>query len=457
MAGITLSGFNQIDFNSILEAVMLQERAPLTRLETQKKALEQQNTQLGTLASRLAALETAAENLATPDSHGVLAATSSDSSIVGVSTAGGTVPGTYDIVVTERARAQVTASATAFAATDIIATSGSLQLISASQPPVTIVVTGSMTLQQLSDAINAEADSPVAASVVQVAPGSYRLVLTGKETGAANAFTMTKTLAGGVGLTFNDPNGNGTFGEVSDVNSVDAVNATLKVNNISVTSASNTLTDVVPGATLTLNGQDPKTVHVSVTRDGAAVKNRVNAFVTAYNDLVGFVNEQRAAAIGGKPNVARDPMVQGLRSGLRDALLDEYGTGTITRLAGVGIGFDRVGKMTLNEDLFDDAVAADPTGVQQLFAGTGGGAGAFDALSSLVATYTDVDGLVKDAQARLSEQVKQMTKRIDLLDAQLLRRRNSLQQEFIAADQAMSRLTAQVGSLSQLQDQYRLF
>ena len=47
--------------------------------------------------------------------------------------------------------------------------------------------------------------------------------------------------------------------------------------------------------------------------------------------------------------------------------------------------------------------------------------------------------------------------RIDTLDAQLEIRRAALQKEFIAADQTMQRLQAQVGSLSALSGQYRLF
>ena len=95
---ITFSGFNSIDFNMILNAVMAQERTPINRLETQQKTLETQNTAFGTLAGKLGSLETAVENLKAKDSLAFLTATSSDSG-VGVSTTSGTVTGTYDIVV----------------------------------------------------------------------------------------------------------------------------------------------------------------------------------------------------------------------------------------------------------------------------------------------------------------------------------------------------------------------
>ena len=50
---ITFSGFNQIDFNQILNLVMQQERRPVAALETQKSTLETQRTQLSTLAGKL--------------------------------------------------------------------------------------------------------------------------------------------------------------------------------------------------------------------------------------------------------------------------------------------------------------------------------------------------------------------------------------------------------------------
>jgi flagellar capping protein FliD len=97
--------------------------------------------------------------------------------------------------------------------------------------------------------------------------------------------------------------------------------------------------------------------------------------------------------------------------------------------------------------------------VQALFAGTSDGAtdGAFDDLAELVSSYADTGGLVKKAQTRIDDQVKNISGRMDVLDAQLTIRRNALQAEFIAADQAMSQLNAQVNSLSSLQNQYRLF
>ena len=452
---VTLSGFNNIDFSAILEAVMVQERQPFTALGTKKQALQQQNTQLGALAGKLSSLQNAAERLSSPDSLNVLSATSSDPATVGVSTSSGSMAGVYDVVVTQRAKAQVTASTSTHGADDVVTTGGTLSLLVGSNPPVNIVAAGSMSLRQLADQIN-DADAGVQASVVQVTPGNYRLVLTASDTGTENAFTFTSTM--GSSLTFGGADG--TYGQAGDGNAVNAADAQVTVNGVATISSSNTLSDVVPGVSLTLNAEDStKTVRVTVSRDSGALKAQVEDFVKAYNDLVKWVNEQRTAALEGKTNVSREAVVRGLHADLRAAILGEHGDGTLKRLAAVGIGFDRVGQMKIDDKVFNDAVNADPGAVQELFAGASDGStdGAFDDLSELVSTYADAGGLLKKAQTRLDDQVKQISGRMDVLDAQLAIRRNALQAEFIAADQAMSQLNSQVNSLTSLSNQYRLF
>jgi flagellar hook-associated protein 2 len=445
MPAITLSGFNNIDFNAVLEAVMLQERQPVVRLQARKTAVEQQDTQLGELAGHLAALRSAADDLADPSSLNVLKATSSDESLVEVTASSGTTPGDYDVVVTKRATAQVTASSSTVSATDVVATSGTLQLLAMGQPPINIVVTSAMTLQQLADAINSTPGAPVTASVVQVSPGNYRLVLTGKLTGVDNTFSVNSLLAGGTDVEFADPN------------AVEAADAELTVNNVDVVSSSNTLTDVIPGATLTITGEDDQqTVHIGVTRDGDGIKKQVESFVESYNELVDFVSAQRGKALEGGTSITNNSLLRSAHAEIRAVLLGEHGAGSLTRLAGAGVGFDRVGHMTLDDEVFDDLVTSDPATLQGLFAGAGTD-GAFDVLASLIAEYTAADGLVREARTRLDDQLKQLTTRIDTLDAQLLVRRNALHREFIAADQVMQQLQSQINSLSALGGQYRLF
>ena len=448
---ITFSGFNQIDFGMILNAVMQQERIPLDRLDTQRKALETQKTAFSTLATKLSALETAGNNLKKADSLGVLKATSSGTG-VGVSAASGTNTGTYSVVVSEKARAQAMASATIFdSLDDVVGTAGTFTITPATGDPVVLTLTGSTTIQGLATQINEAEGTPVSAAVVQVAPGDYKLVLTGKNTGADNAFTVSQTLSGGAGVAFGDFDNNGTYGDSDEDLTQIARNAAFTVNGLAVQSASNTVTDVIPGVTLTLAAESADPVTVDVTRDSAAAKEKVTKFIDAYNAIVAFMTDQNTAAIAGKASIGRDPLTRGFKSAMREVLMDEYpDASSFSSLPGIGIGFDATGKLTLDNTAFDRAIANDPADVQKLMAGATGDGGAFGAITAAIKEYTKAGGLIFDMKERLTEQVRNMEDRLDQMAERLERRRLVLQKEFTAADNAMTQLKSQGGALSAL-------
>src|SRR6188472_2633531 len=213
---ITFSGFNNIDFGTVLNAIMQQEHAPIDTIEAQQKSLQTKNSAFSTLATKLGALKTAAADLSDSDNTAKVSATSSDISAVGISAGSASVTGRYDVVVSQLAHAQVMQSSSTYASIDaVVATSGVISLARLSDPPIDIPIAGSMSLKNLAEAINRAENSPVNASVVQVSPGQYRLVLTGRATGTANGFTvsMPSPLSGGVGLAFTDTNGDGTAGD----------------------------------------------------------------------------------------------------------------------------------------------------------------------------------------------------------------------------------------------------
>jgi flagellar hook-associated protein 2 len=457
---ITFSGFNNIDFGVVLNAIMQQERAPLAAVESQKTALEARDSAFATFATKLGALESAVAALAGDDSLAGIKATSSDEEAVGISTGSSTISGRYEVVVSELARAQVTTSQTTYTSLDaVIATSGVVSLARFGNPPIDIPVTGSMTLEDLADVINQNPDSPVNASIVQVAPGQYRLVLTGRSTGADNAFTVgfSSPLAGGEGLTFVDTDGDGTSGDDAADNVQAAGNASLTVNGVAVTSATNVLEDVVPGVTLNLRRADATTaVAIDVEKDHEDTVAKVEAFATAYNNVIAFINEQTTTVESGKTGIGRDSMVRGLRDALRFTMMGAE-AGALSRLPEVGISFDRTGKVIVEKDRLTEALSDSPADVQALFGGADGTGGRFGALETLIVDYTRAGGLVTNVRDRIDDQVARLTDRISAMEAQLAIRRAALQREFIAADQAMSQLNSQGSSLGQLGGQYRLF
>jgi flagellar hook-associated protein 2 len=435
---ITLSGFNNIDWNSVLNALMQQESIPLTTLQSQQSVITAQQTAFSTFASKLGTLESAVEDLQSASAFNGRTVTSSNSSAL-TATAGNNTPiGTYEVLVTELARAQVTGTTDAHtdADTTIVASSGSLVI-----GGKTVTITGGVTLQGLADAINGTANIGATASVVKNG-SNYQLVLTGNKTGAANAFTIQNNLSGGTNVAF------------SATNAQNATDAAGTVNGIAFTSDTNQVTGALPGATLNLVRKDPlNTIVLTITGDTSSVKTMVSKFVSTYNDVIKFIDAQQAA-FGRKEtnNIGSDPLIRGLRSQLSQSLVSSFGTGTFTVASQAGLELQRDGTLTFNGGAFDDAVSKDPSGVQALFT-----TGVFKSLLTSVQSYTKSDGLVPNAQQRLDDASSRLADRLDDMNNQLALKRAALQKEMIAADQAIASLNQQANSLSSLSSQYKLF
>jgi flagellar hook-associated protein 2 len=436
---ITLSGFNNIDFSSVLNALMAQERIPVTRLETQQTALNNQKTFFTQFASKLAGLESAVASLTAVNAFDGRSATVSDPTAATVQVGGTTPRGSYSIAVSSLAKAQVTGTTSTHTDrnTTIVAGAGTLTI-----GGVAVTLTGDVTLDGLADAINSTANIGVSASVVQNG-GTFQLALTGQQTGAANSFAITNGLSGGSGVAF------------SATNAQDASNAEGTVNGIAFSTPTNTVQGVVPQSTLQLvkTAAPTNPIVITITGDRSSIKELVSKLVGAFNAVVAFIDDQQLAAKEKNPaSIGRDPLVRDLRSQLARVLNTERTVpgGIFTAVSQVGLGFSRTGQLEFNEAAFDSALDRDAAGVQNLFRGSGAVTGAFSDLATTIATYTSAGGLLPTAQTRLSEQVVKIGKRISDYELRLATRREALQREFTAADLAIKQLNNSVGQLSSL-------
>jgi flagellar hook-associated protein 2 len=271
-------------------------------------------------------------------------------------------------------------------------------------------------------------------------------VLTGVATGESNSFTVENSLTGGSGISFTDTDNDGSSGDSSADNAVQATNAQLTVNNLAITSQSNTVDQAIPGTTLTLLKKSPSTtVSLDVKSDANDLQTKLQNFVTAYNGIQQFATDQAtSAASGSTSSIARDPLFRALRNELRSTLLNSYGADTVQTLSQLGVEFTRTGSLQVNSAQFATATAGGIKSVQGLL----GESGAFDAVHSLLKEYTQASGMISQAQTRLKDQVTSLDSEIAAMQSRLDRQRATLQKEFTAADLAMSQLKSQSGSLA---------
>jgi flagellar hook-associated protein 2 len=143
---------------------------------------------------------------------------------------------------------------------------------------------------------------------------------------------------------------------------------------ITITKSSNTITDVIPGVTLSL--QDEATaVSVTVGNDTSDVREKVETFIESLNSAITYYNDN--ATYNAETKTAGVLFSEtGLRNGL--AKLVQAFTGadaslpsTMRDITALGITIDRQdGTFSLDSSTFDEAVAEDPTAVMNLFTNT---------------------------------------------------------------------------------------
>ena len=452
---IAFRGFNPLDVGVAFNAVVRQKRAPVGVLEASKRDLTARSAAYAAFATKVAALEAAVTKLATRDGFGGRTHTSTDTTALNVTAGTSATIGTFDIVVNELARAQVTASSSAHSDTDTttVATGGTLTI-----GGTTVTIGSSVTLQGLSDAINATAGIGVTATIVSPSTGSYQLVLTGNDVGATDGFLITNSLTGGSApVSFIDTDTDGTSGDSAADNATQATDAQV-VNDITVITSTNTVTSAIPGVTLNLlEKNSASTITVTIGQSVDATKALVDDFVEAFTALETFIEEQ-GAAVGHQGPLGRGALLRSLRADIRSSLIASYPVnGRYHDLTDAGLGFDADGELTFTKATFDAAAKIALADIRKLFVGGGGQDGAFTVLQERLESYTEAGGLLPEVQRRTAGQLDRLSSRSVAYDDRLAIRRAVLQRELIAAELSKTALDQSARSLSALSGQLRLF
>lgn len=292
------------------------------------------------------------------DASAALSATVEDGSDVG----------SYDIQILQLAKAHKIAGSTQSSKSDDLGLSGVMSLGVADGEAVEITITETMSLADIADAINAESDDTgVQATVLRVSASSYRLVLSGVETGetiAASAVWGDDVLAS-LGVTGSD----GAFTDVLQ----EAQDAIVTLDGIEATRSSNNIDDLLDGVTLHLyqTTQDDPDTDVSITlevgADVSSAKEAVQTLVDAYNAFREFVGTQQS--LGSDGAVADEAVLFGDGT-MRSATLSVYSALTATiadeSMALIGLSFDSDGTLVVDEDTLDNALLDDLDTVKAL-------------------------------------------------------------------------------------------
>jgi flagellar hook-associated protein 2 len=349
-----ISGFN---YRDLVDAIIAQARVPADRWEAESAANTARTTALATYRGLLDKVRTAAKALSSGTAFDAMSATTSvltGTRAIASATADATATaGTYQIKVDQLAKAEKLAgtigrdAATALGAVAEFTVNGQAVAVEATDTLVT--------LQGKINALNSGATpTGVSATILSVAPGDSRLILTSTKSGAAGI-----TLADTVGTTlqtlgFQDINGAELAGSVL----VNGADAQFRIDDIPLTRTSNVVTDAITGVTLTLTGDDVGAVtSIQIDRFLDAARTSMQQFVEAYNGLVGFLKTQGTASTASTPPLYGQSLIRTARAQLPSLLLEAVG-GAAADLATVGqagLSLTRDGTLTLDATKFDAA------------------------------------------------------------------------------------------------------
>ena len=292
------TGFNVSQTVSQIVANLSAVEAPW---QTQLNSLDTQDTVISSLGTMLSALSTDVSQFT--NFEGVLAqkeGSSSDPNVLALTSASSSaVAGTHTIVVNSLASTSSGYLNEIANPTDTLSGSISIAVGTAQAQVVTLDPTDN-TLSGLASAIN-NAGIGVTANVITDASGS-RLSLVSGTSGANGDLTVASSIAD-----VTTPANNGTDGFLDYNLATSGANASLTVDNIAVSSASNTVSGVIPGVTFQLlatspiTNSIPETVQVQIVNDTASVTSALGQFVSDYNTVVSAINTQESNTSSGSP------------------------------------------------------------------------------------------------------------------------------------------------------------
>jgi flagellar hook-associated protein 2 len=454
----SLNAGSGIDFNTL--ATNLAAASFATRIDTLNTKSDKLDKQISAASAIKSAVSNLASSLGDRVRQGDL---SSQPQIANAAVASGKLSGTqqpsgsYSLEVTKLATSQTLASPAYPAATSTVG-AGTLTLRfgtttsgafteDANHASVDITIPAGATLNDVASAINAKG-AGVTAYVANTTDGA-KLVLKGT-LGAANSFVLDATEdpanPGLSNLAWN-PAAPGTDRLLSS-----AGDAQLKVDGLAITSPSNTVTDAIPGVTLTLTGTNTGApTQVGFSDPSSTITTAMSDLVGALNEVLTELNTDTNSQTG---DLARDTAARGLKrtfSSLTTAvIMPNAAEGEPSTLSDLGVSIQRDGSYTLDSTKLAAALKANPSAVAAMF--TNGLYGVFatiNKISSDAAVSSD-PGTLAGALASYTAQKTQISDQQSKLADQQANLRAQLMTRFTTAD---SLITSSKSTLSFLTNQ----
>lgn len=400
--GLTVGGLGSgLDVEGMITKLMAIEAAPLVQLQAKEAKAQAKISAWGTVKSAVATFQTATQAMQSATAFNSLKGTSSDETVASVTTTSQSKAGSASIAVTQLAQAGKTMLAGTFTAGQTINSSNApsnitLQFGKITPDPTngsgtgakftpdssvtskTITIRANATLEQAVQDIN-NAGVGVSARTVST-PAGLKVVVESTATGDKTdmqIFTGAGILNGGgnaFGVVVGTPGANGAA-------LVYGKDAQYTIDDVPISSKTNTITDALSGSTITLKGVSAagKKANLTVATDTSGVKTQLEAFVKAYNELdktlrslsaYGVSPGKGQAPVGGGA-LSGDATIRAIQTEMR-AMFNQAIPGApkgYSSMVDIGVTFAKDGTLSLDSTKLNTALTNNPDGVRQLLMG----------------------------------------------------------------------------------------
>ncbi len=445
----TLGAGSNIDLQGVIDKLKAADQIPITNIKAQQLQYKDQLAVFESVNTKLLAVKSKALDLSLSTTFSARLITSSQPSVLTATASSGASAGISTVTVGRLAKQNSwQSSGVATAATVVGSTTGSFAYtVKGTQSSVAVSAT--TTLQQLSDAINNDANNPgVTASVMDDGTGTataFHLVLVSKETGDANAVTIGT---------------NNTTLTFTEIQAKGVLDAQVTINGITYNRATNTISDIIAGVTLNLVATGASSL--TITSDTASVKAKILAMVEAYNAAAKEIADnsrydEKTKVAGSLSGVST---FRTMTSQLKQTLLTSIGGlgGAYDNLTDIGLSFDRDGTASMDETVLTTALENNLEDVQLLLVGDT--ATGIDGVATLLnAQLRDItkpiSGVIANEKDRVDQTIQRLDDQIESMTIRLNNKYDLLTKQFVQLDTLMSNiqkqgdfLTAQIASLT---------
>lgn len=390
----------------------------LVQLESQKKVQFQTtvrdqnrvNSDLGKISSRITTLENMINeySLSTNNTFTPVKSTSSDDTVVNITSASNLDdPDEFSLTVSRLATRDNLLSASYTATGNNLDSNGSVDItVDGTTHTISITPTSgdsnTTVLTSLKTSIETAFGDTLQVNVFDLDSTNVQLSVRSSDTGEAKRVQIANT-SGSLATVFDN---------ATRPVATNELDAAFSMNGVSFQRSSNTVSDTISGLTFELKDISATAVTLKLERDTTTARNNFDDFVKAYNDLNSDIRSK--TFINGETG-ARGPLrelrsIRELSSQLRQLVIGDATSGTITNLSELGISFDNSGKMTLEDSAALETILANTPDDLNTFFSTS--SSPIQSIYTHLQGYTSTDGIIDTLEDGVSDKIDLLNKKI---------------------------------------------